>query len=94
MKGHDHSAIGKRGQAFRQAQHLSVAAVAARVGVTAHRVHQWECYGVGTLDLVEQWARAIAMDPRVLAFGPAPRECERSECRAAEDRALLRRLAP
>lgn len=92
MQGRDHSAIGKRGQARRRFLDLTVAAVAVRMGVSRDRVYSLECYGAGTIALVEQWALALEMDPRDLAFGPLP-DCERTERRAFEDRVTLRHLA-
>jgi transcriptional regulator with XRE-family HTH domain len=91
MQGRDHTAIGKRGQARRRLLELSVADVAARMGVTRDRVYNLECYGAGTIALVEQWALALEWDPRDLAFGPLP-DCERSERRSYDDRITTRRL--
>lgn len=68
--GHDYSAIGERGKARRRQLGLSVHDLGARMGVVYHRVYSLECYGAGSIHLVEQWARALDMDPRELAFGP------------------------
>lgn len=96
MQGRDHSAIGKRAQARRKQLRLSVAEVADRVGYSVGRVYNFECYGAGTIAAVEQWARALEMDPRELAFGPYT-EAEARADREAHTRAVdrwLTQLAP
>lgn len=65
----DRSALGKRVQDRRRQLGLTPAELGARLGCSAGRVYNIECYGVGTLDLVEQLARALDEDPRFLAFG-------------------------
>lgn len=65
----DRSPIGARVQARRVELKLTPSELAARLGCTTGRLYNVECYGVGTLDLVETIAGALAMDPRVLAFG-------------------------
>lgn len=98
MQGHDHSAIGKRAQVRRKQLGLTVAEVAARVGFSVGRVYNFECYGAGTIDLVERWARALEMDPRELAFGPLPTPDEErahdAQYRERLDRWKMRQLAP
>lgn len=69
MQGRDHSAIGKRVQDRRRQIGLTPAELGERLGCSAGRVYNIECYGVGTLDLVEQLARALDEDPRWIAFG-------------------------
>ena len=103
MQGHDHSAIGTRAQVRRKQLGLTVAEVAARVGFSVGRVYNFECYGAGTIDLVERWARALEMDPRELAFGPLPTPrqltpaeelADDAQYRERLDRWKLRQLAP
>lgn len=92
----DYSAIGKRGQARRRQLRLEVAEVAARMGVRRRSVYQYECYGVGTIAVIEAWAQALEMDPRELAFGPhtdAEARVEREAHTRAVDRWLMQ-LAP
>jgi transcriptional regulator with XRE-family HTH domain len=96
MQGHDHSAIGKRAQARRQHLGLTVAEVAQRVGYSVGRVYNFDCYGAGTIALVERWARALEMDPRELAFGPytdAEARADRESRQRYRDW-TLRQLAP
>lgn len=71
---HDHRDVAERGQARRRALGLSVVAIANRMGVRRARVYMLECYGAGSLEVVERWAAALDMDPGELAFGrpPAP----------------------
>ena len=66
------------------------------MGITRARVYSLESAGAGTIDLVEQWARALEMDPRVLAFGPytdAEARADREAVARATDR-WLTQLAP
>jgi transcriptional regulator with XRE-family HTH domain len=65
----DRSPIGKRVQDRRRQLGLTPAELGERLGCSAGRVYNIECYGVGTLDLVEQLARALDEDPRWIAFG-------------------------
>ena len=67
----DRSPIGKRVQARRRELNLTTSELAERLGCSIGRVYNIECYGVGSLDLVETIAAAVEMDPRVLAFGGA-----------------------
>lgn len=66
----DRSPVGKRVQTRRRQLGLTTAQLADRLGCSTGRVHSIECYGVSTLDLVEQLARALDEDPRWIAFGP------------------------
>lgn len=94
-RGLDHArldAIGQRGKARRHELGLTVAQVAERIGFTdPKRLYNLECYGAGMISTVDRWARALDMDPAVLAFGsretdvcwhcrvclvPAVRHCE------------------
>lgn len=96
MQGRDHSAIGTRAQVRRKQLGLTVAEVAARVGFSVGRVYNFECYGAGTIAVVELWARALEMDPRELAFGPytdAEARADRESNQRARDR-WLAQLAP
>lgn len=88
----DYSAIGERGKARRRQLRLTVAEVAARMGVSDRCVYQYEHAGVGTVAVVELWAQALEMDPRELAFGPRPVWLVvRSSRAAARDREARRR---
>ncbi len=69
----DRSPIGKRVQARRRELGLTPGELARRLGCSTGRLYNVECYGVGSLDLVEAIAGALAMDPRVLAFGEVAR---------------------
>jgi transcriptional regulator with XRE-family HTH domain len=96
MQGRDHSAIGKRAQSRRKQLGLTVDEVAQRVGYSVGRVYNFECYGAGTIAAVELWARALEMDPRVLAFGPYTDDEARAD-REAHQRSVDRwlvQLAP
>ena len=68
---HDHTAVAARGKARRRELGLSVRAIAKRMGARVSRVHNLECFGAGSLVVVERWAAALDMDPGVLAFGTA-----------------------
>lgn len=63
------AAIGKRGQRRRRELGLSIAAIAVRLGCSRGRVYNLECYGAGSLRIVEAWALALDMPPARLAFG-------------------------
>lgn len=69
----DRSAIGARVKARRLELEWTPGELAARLGCTTERVYSVECYGVGSLDLVETIAGALEMDPRVLAWGEVAR---------------------
>ena len=66
---HDHTAIARRGRERRRKLGLSVSAIAARMGARRSRVYMLECYGAGSVVVVERWAAALDMDPGELAFG-------------------------
>lgn len=75
---HDHTAVAERGQARRRALGLSVAAIAHRMGVKRSRVYNLECFGAGSLAVVDKWAAALDMDPGELAFGRPPAALRRA----------------
>ncbi len=92
----DRSPIGRRVQARRRMLGMTTVELARRLGCSTGRVHNIECYGVGTLDLVEQLARALDTDPRELAFGPYTDDEARAD-RERHQRAVdrwLGQLAP
>lgn len=62
--------MAKRGRERRLELGLSMQDIATRMRCTYKRVSLLENDGCVTLRVIREWARALEMDPRVLAFGP------------------------
>jgi transcriptional regulator with XRE-family HTH domain len=61
--------MGERLRARRQELGLSRRELAERTGRDARRIAEFERSGVGTIQLAEELAQALEMDPCLLAFG-------------------------
>jgi transcriptional regulator with XRE-family HTH domain len=62
--------IAARGKQRRRSLGLTTDDLARRLSCSRGRVHNLECYGATTITLIAEWACALEMDPRDLAFGP------------------------
>jgi transcriptional regulator with XRE-family HTH domain len=62
--------VGERLQARRRELGLTRRELALRAGRDPRRIAEFERAGVGTIALATELARALEMDPCLLAFGP------------------------
>jgi len=63
-------AMGIRGRARRREIGLTTVELARRLGYSRGRLYNLECYGAGSLRVIERWAKALDdADPAWLAFG-------------------------